>query len=61
MTESRAGAAAVWQRNLVGEVSIMPSGTSLLEKQKKKLLPGFDLTQNWFSLVNLWKDKAVHR
>ena len=32
--ESRAGAAAVWRRNPAGEVSIMPSGTSLLEKEK---------------------------
>jgi hypothetical protein len=27
----------------------------------KLILPGFGLTQNWFSLVNLWKDKASHR
>ena len=34
--ESLAGAAAVWRRNPAGEVSIMPSGTSLLEKERNR-------------------------
>jgi hypothetical protein len=25
------------------------------------VVPGFGLTRNWFSLVDLWKDKASHR
>ena len=48
--ESRAGAAAVWRRNPAGDVSI--------EKEKYILL-GFGLTRNWFSLVDLWKERQV--
>ena len=34
--KSRAGAAAVRRRNPAGEVSIMPSGTSLLEEERNR-------------------------
>ena len=64
--ESRAGAAAVWRRNPAGEVSIMSGSTALVlllstREREKYILPGFGLTRNWFSFVNLWKDKASHR
>ena len=48
--KSRAGAAAVGRRNPAGEVSIMPLCSSIREGEKY-ILPGFGLTQNWFSLV----------
>ena len=58
--ESRAGAAAVWRRNPACEVSILPSGTPLLEKRD------IDITWFWSHtklvfLGDLWKDKASHR
>ena len=62
--ESRAGAAAVWRRNPAGDVSIMPSGTSLLEKKRNRYYLVLVSHETGFpALVNLWKDnyKASHR
>ena len=48
--ESRARAAAVWRRNPASEVSIMPSGTSLLEKERNRYYLVL-VSRNWFSFV----------
>ena len=57
--ESLAGAAAVWGCNPAGHVSIMPP-FSVLEKERNEYYLVL-VSRNWFSLVNLWKDKASHR
>ena len=47
--------------NLSTRVAYQLGSYRLYSRKREIDLPGFGLTRNWFSLVNLWKDKASHR